>query len=130
MANLDTIFLPELPLGSPERAEVFKELRKTFREDWMAAEKAWPDERRHKLGDLYFVAAGNAVKIGRTKNMAQRMRHIQAHNHEKAECLLLLEGQGWREREYHKLFADFRVNGEWFRRCPEIEDEIERLSNA
>jgi hypothetical protein len=125
----DTPCAPHLPAGSPERAALFAELRKTFVEDWAAAERSLKEEQRRQFGDLYFVAAGNAVKIGRTTNFGTRLRHIQAHNHENVECLALLKGEGWRERDLHRRFKDCHLRGEWFERCPEIEAEIERLSS-
>jgi hypothetical protein len=123
----DSPVAPHLPAGSPERAALFDELRETFAEDWAAAERAVERERREKLGDLYFVTAGDAVKIGRTTNFGTRLRHIQAHNHEHVECVVLLKGEGWRERGYHRRFRGHHLRGEWFERCPEIEAEIERL---
>jgi hypothetical protein len=121
---------PHLPVGSPEREELFRELRRTFVEDWEAAEEAWRAEQRASFGDLYFVRAGWAIKIGRTTNFKSRLRFIQAHTHEKVECLALIEGEGWREKALHKRFAKHRLRGEWFERCPEIEAKIERLSNG
>lgn len=117
-----------MPVGSPERAALFAELGRTFVEDWAEAEQSLKREQREKYGDLYFVSAGNAVKIGRTTNFKTRLRFIQAHNHEKVECLLLLEGQGWRELDLHKRFKPHRLHGEWFEHCPEIEAEIARLN--
>jgi hypothetical protein len=124
----DSMVAPHLPVGSPERAALFDVLRETFASDWKAAEKAWRDEQREGFGDLYFVSAGAAIKIGRTTNFPNRLRFIQGHNHEKVECLGLFEGQGWRERRLHRRFADMRLRGEWFERCPEILAEIKRLS--
>lgn len=123
------MMLPELPVGSLERAAVFAELGKTFAEDWAAAEAAVEQGRRDTFGDLYFVTAGRAVKIGRTTNFEKRLCHIQAHNHEQVECVALLKGQGWREKDLHARFCTRRLRGEWFARCPEIEAEIERLSH-
>jgi hypothetical protein len=119
---------PHVPVGSPERDALFKELRKTFCEDWKAAERTMKRAQREAAGDLYFVTAGHAVKIGRTVNFNKRLRHIQAHNHEKVELALLLKGEGWRERDYHKRFKAYHLRGEWFERCPEIEAEIARLN--
>jgi hypothetical protein len=124
----DSMVAPHLPVGSPEREALFRELRRTFAEDWAAAEASLKEERRQKFGDLYFVGAGNAVKIGRTTNFGVRLRHIQAHNHENVECLAVLKGQGWRERDLHRRFRDHHLRGEWFERCPEIEAEIDRLN--
>lgn len=118
---------PHLPAGSPERADLFDKLRETFVEDWRAAGEAVERSRREKLGNLYFVTAGNAVKIGRTTNMDVRLRHIQAHNHEEVKCVLFLKGEGWRERDYHRKFKSRHIRGEWFERCAEIEAEIARL---
>jgi hypothetical protein len=124
------MLFPELPVGSSEREALFAELRKTFVEDWKEAELAVERERRETLGDLYFVSAGSAIKIGRSTNFCGRLRHIQTHNHEKCELLLLVKGMGWREKELHRKFHSHRIHGDWFGRCPEILAEIERLRDA
>jgi hypothetical protein len=121
---------PELPVGSPERAEFFASLRETFVEDWVEAEEAAELDRRAAFGDLYFIRAGDsAVKIGRSGNVPGRLRHTQTHNHERLECVVVLKGQGWREKDYHRRFKDHRIHGDWFKRVPEIEAEIDRLAN-
>jgi hypothetical protein len=119
---------PHLPIGSPERKVLFAELRKTFAEDWAEAEEAVRREWQEKAGDLYFITAGTAVKIGRTNDLRARLKHIQMHNHEKVACAALVKGGGWMEPAYHRRFKIHRLHGEWFERVPEIEVEIERLN--
>ena len=121
---------PGLPVGSPERTALFRELRRTFCEDWRTAEEAAEAERKADAGDLYFVTAGSAVKIGRTTDMQSRLRYIQGHNHERVVVAVLLEGEGWRERDYHRRFKAYRLHGEWFKLSPEIRKVIEELRNA
>jgi hypothetical protein len=85
------IVAPHLPIGSPERSAFFREVRRTFAEDWKAAEEAERQERITKAGDLYFIRAGDAVKIGRTTNIVKRLHNMQTNNHEEIDCLLLLK---------------------------------------
>jgi hypothetical protein len=126
-SSFSGVVRPDLPIGSPERDAFFAEARKMFAEDWKEAELSVLAESLAALGDLYFVRAGDAVKIGRTNNIMARLRNIQAHNHEQINCLLLVKGAGATEKALHRKFAAKRLRGEWFAWCPEIEDEIERL---
>jgi hypothetical protein len=119
----DSMVAPHLPVGSPERAALFKELRRTFVEDWKDAEEAVRREREMK-GDLYFIRCGRAVKIGHTTNIAQRLANMQVNTPEEIDCLLLLRGQGHCEREWHKRFAADRIRGEWFWLTADLEAAI------
>jgi len=115
------IVAPHLPIGSPERAAFFRESRRTFSEDWEAAERAVVREAMIAKGDLYFVRAGDAVKIGHTANIVNRLGKMQADNHEKLDCLVLLRGRGHEEKRWHKDFAATHIRGEWFLWSPELE---------
>jgi hypothetical protein len=91
------VVCPELPVGSPEREELFAKFRETFDEDWKAAEAAVERDRLIRKGDLYFIRCGDAVKIGRTTNIVQRLANMQVNNPHEIDCLLLLKGQGKEE---------------------------------
>jgi hypothetical protein len=119
------IMAPELAVGSPERAAYFAKLRPTFVEDWKAAEEAVAAQRAAK-GDLYFIRAGKAVKIGHTHNIVARLGNMQANNPQELDCLLLLRGKGHEERDWHKRFKAEHIRGEWFRLSPRIKRAIEK----
>lgn len=91
---------------------------------WKQCEEAVAAERRAAKGDLYFIRAGDAVKIGRTIDIVNRLGKMQADNHEKLDCLLLLRGQGHVEAEWHKRFERQRIRGEWFRWTSELHAAI------
>ncbi|MEU2992571.1 GIY-YIG nuclease family protein [Streptomyces griseoincarnatus] len=63
-------------------------------------------------GVVYFVRSGLAVKIGKTLNLPQRLKDINAPE---LELLATEPGYTRRERELHRAFARHRLNGEWFR---------------
>jgi hypothetical protein len=119
----DSIVAPHLPIGSPERAELFAGLRKTFCEDWDAAERSVAAARAAK-GDLYFIRCGNAVKIGHTANIVQRLANMQVNTPHELDCLLLLKGQGHEERQWHERFRADQIRGEWFRWTVELERAV------
>jgi hypothetical protein len=81
-------------------------------------------------GLTYFIGGDvGAIKIGRSVNVTVRLKDIQACSPIPVRVLATREGVA-RERLYHRKFAHRRLHGEWFKRCPEIEAEIERLSNG
>lgn len=100
-----------------------------FCENWKAAEASAALERNNSLGDLYFIRAGDAVKIGRSVNLTTRMKKMQVDNPEKLDCVLVLKGCGPEEGKWHKTFAADHIRGEWFRFSPSIQNEVERLSS-
>lgn len=65
-----------------------------------------------KSTDLY--------KIGCSANPYNRLRNLQNGLKEDLELLRTLEGGYTLEKHLHSLFKDFRVNGEWFIKSPEI----------
>jgi hypothetical protein len=118
------VIRPDLPLGSPERAAFFGLARKTFAEDWKAAELALARANEIAKGDLYFIQCDHAVKIGRTTNIVNRLANMQVNSPHEINCLLLLKGQGKNEKAWHKRFAELRIRGEWFRLTEELEAAI------
>lgn len=84
-------------------------------------------ESVNRRDDLYFVRAGDALKIGRTINIVNRLGKMQADSHEEVDCLLLLRGLGYQEATWHRAFADERIRGEWFTWSPEVEKAFQCL---
>jgi len=60
----------------------------------------------------YIIKANNQVKIGITKDVPARLKELQTGNSAELRAIEVLEGN--REKELHKLFADYRLKGEWF----------------
>jgi hypothetical protein len=76
---------------------------------------------------VYYVGGDTGpVKIGITNNMRHRLAAINNVCPEKVRCLAAFPGWTLEERFVHDRHAAARLNGEWFERTPEIEDEIRR----
>lgn len=88
------------------------------------------DRKKEEAKQLvYFIgAASGPIKIGIAVNPESRRRSLQTSHHEPLEILATCDGGQEKERAYHLLFANRRLQGEWFDRCPEILAEIERLA--
>lgn len=78
-------------------------------------------------GVVYFIRSGDAVKIGKTTNLARRRQQISAPN---AELMATEPGYTRRERQLHRRFAIHRINGEWFLLAPPLTAYINALREA
>jgi hypothetical protein len=74
---------------------------------------------------LYFAQCGDAVKIGRTRNIEIRMANMQVQNPQLVDCLCSLTGRGHEEKEWHAMFAADLIRGEWFRWTPRLAKAID-----
>jgi hypothetical protein len=80
---------------------------------------------------VYFIGADfGPVKIGFTGNLRRRLESIQNGYPERIRVLAYATGGRMLEASYHRRFASYRMNGEWFRRAPELEREIETLGTG
>ena len=70
----------------------------------------------NKLEFVYFVRAGNLLKIGRSKNPFKRMGALSRDVNHKCEFLFALRYPYAKvgERLMHNKFSKYRVFGEWF----------------
>jgi hypothetical protein len=67
------------------------------------------------IGFIYFVRAGDLVKIGWTAgNPWDRLRNLQTSNGARLELLATVEGTRADERKLHAAFRALRTHGEWF----------------
>ena len=75
----------------------------------------WPDEvyRTHRI---YFVRAGEFVKVGFSTDYAERVKQLQTASPHELKVVGLLIGTTGLEAEIHRRLtsAGFAVRGEWF----------------
>jgi hypothetical protein len=76
-------------------------------------------------GTVYFVQYWDAVKIGWTSNLPQRLLHLQAGLPEKLTLAFSMPGDILLERSLHTRFSSDRLHGEWFRFSRAILEWIE-----
>ena len=78
-------------------------------------------------GGIYFIRAGQYVKIGRAKDVSRRVVRLQVGNHLKLHLMLVVAGDATTERALHAHFGHLRKGGEWFRYTGELRRMIRRL---
>lgn len=71
-------------------------------------------KRKSDAGWVYFIKAGNSVKIGRSMDVRNRLKSIQTGCPYEARLVKVLRGGRKVERDFHKRFAEYRMTGEWF----------------
>lgn len=76
--------------------------------------------RQPRTDGVYFVKAGNAIKIGYSICITDRMVNLQTGNHEKLQLLGLLNIEQRYERLIRAQFEHLHLHNEWFRDDPEI----------
>ena len=74
---------------------------------------------------VYVVKCGDFVKIGRARNVEQRMRDIQSANPHTIELLFVSFGGNEVEKELHRRFAAYKHRDEWFRLEGEVAEWIQ-----
>ncbi len=68
-----------------------------------------------RVDTVYLLKAGDAYKIGYTSgDVAKRVKSLQTGCATRIEVLGTMRGTVADERELHKLYAAYRVEGEWF----------------
>jgi hypothetical protein len=75
---------------------------------------------------VYFVRAGNFVKIGTTSNLDQRLASMLTDNPVEVEVLLIVPGSKEQEKTFHARFKEFHHRREWFRLDGELAEWIEK----
>jgi hypothetical protein len=80
---------------------------------------------------VYFVRGGDAVKIGRTGNLAARLKALATASAVPLEVLAALPGGRDLEVQLHRRWQHLRLKGEWFRATPDLLADIrERVARA
>lgn len=86
--------------------------------------------RKLKGPHVYFIKAGDAVKIGYSEVVGKRFSALQSGHAGELELLGAIPANGYTEHSYHERFAQFRIRGEWFRAEPELLSAIEADCSA
>jgi hypothetical protein len=93
-------------------------------------------DTRHKgPASVYFIRAGELIKIGRAKNTERRIKTLQCAAPEKLELIYEARYETaaeaiQQEQSFHKAFKDARVRGEWFMETPAITSHIAHLKQS
>jgi len=68
--------------------------------------------------DLYIIECEgtNLIKIGRTNNPKLRLANLQSGCPYRLSILVVLKGEGHREKEIHKHLSPFLHDREWFKK--------------
>lgn len=76
---------------------------------------------------LYFIEAGDFIKIGRSGDTKQRIRSLQVSSAEKLKYKAIIFNKGVYESKIHTLFDYLRVSGEWFKKHKDIYEYIDLI---
>ncbi len=55
-----------------------------------------------------------SIKVGRSSNVEERRLQLQTGCPHALKIILLVDGQGWREKAVHALLQRGGLQGEWF----------------
>lgn len=95
--------------------------RHLTREERQAELNAQAVRATRAVGDIYFLALDDKVKVGWTSNLEQRMKSYPPHS----RLIVTYPGSRADERDLHRTLAASRVAGrEWYERTPHIEATI------
>jgi hypothetical protein len=76
---------------------------------------------------VYFVRAGDRIKIGRATDPCQRFRGLQTAHPEALSLVLSIPAHAALEGAIHDRFAHLKERGEWFRVEPDLVAFIEAV---
>ena len=71
---------------------------------------------------IYFAQSGKngPIKIGLSEHPTKRMADLNRGSSEPVRLLGTRRGDHSEEKFFHKLFKDYKLNGEWFEPVPEL----------
>lgn len=69
---------------------------------------------------VIFDSVNKSLKIGRSKDVLQRLKTLQLSTSNKLELLTVIAKAGEMEKVVHEQFAHKRLASEWFQDCKEI----------
>lgn len=78
-----------------------------------------------KDGYVYFMQAGDYIKIGYSATIHKRVKQLQTGCPYELKLLLALKGTLSTEKAFHKRFQEERYNNEWFNYSFRIREFIE-----
>lgn len=82
---------------------------------------------------IYFIQAGEngPIKIGRSEDPQKRLEQLQVGNHQKLSIIWICENEQYEddcefESILHDIFKEYKLRGEWFRWCKQVEKYIDK----
>lgn len=78
-----------------------------------------------RKGHVYFIRAGDKIKIGFSTRPLDRLKALQTAHPGSLEIIGIMHGAISLEGHLHEQFSRYWVRGEWFRLSPEITRYIE-----
>jgi len=82
-------------------------------------------------GNVYFVAADGAIKIGYSANVSKRMAQLQTVAACKLKLLAIFPGADRGvEKRLHEALHPYRLEGEWFRDVPAVRNFAAMVANG
>lgn len=88
--------------------------------------RSWYHESQARTGGdtsgevVYFLRAGDAIKIGYTTNLAARQRALETGSAVPMELLAAIPGDRSEEARLHREWWHLHIRGEWFRADEEL----------
>lgn len=79
-----------------------------------------------RKGYVYFLIAGDRIKIGFSMKPGVRVMDLQQGIAERVEFFAAFPGTTYDEQRLHKEFASMRTRGEWYRRSMTIIRAMQR----
>jgi hypothetical protein len=77
---------------------------------------------------VYFLRAGDAIKIGYTTNLAARQRSLETASAVPLELLASIPANRSEEARLHQEWSHLHIRGEWFRADEELLHYIRMLA--
>jgi hypothetical protein len=77
---------------------------------------------------VYFLRTGSTVKIGYSAKPLNRCGELKTGFSEPISTLVAVPGTLTDERNFHREFEKFRLEGEWFRMCPQIASAMAQVA--
>lgn len=73
-----------------------------------------------KQSYVYFIDAGDLVKIGTTKDISKRLYTLQTGSPVRLTMIGFIAGTEKDEKELHARFSSYRSHGEWFNKSADL----------
>lgn len=87
------------------------------------------------ISSIYFILNedSQAIKIGRTKNLEQRIQALQTSSPNPLKLLKSIQLSSEQEADeleqlLHERFGDFRMEGEWFKAETGLMEYVEQIA--
>jgi len=79
---------------------------------------------------VYFIDAGNLIKIGVTKDVGKRLAALKTGSPVQLAILGFIPGTKQKEKELHHRFSSYRTHGEWFEKNDDLINYIKEVCNG